>query len=254
MNYDLSKLTGASDIELPFIAERLSSERAYQKVMRRLIVSIKQAVIDDVLPTYRLYIADGITDLLGSFAAKVKQAADNAINWVTGFVHSETDWHTDKFAQSVKTATGADVKPIVHIANMDDIKTAMIERNASLITNLADDTRQKIVQAVINASVNKKSMGELKADIEQILGAQAARADLIAQDQTIKLTADLNRYRQEQAGIKRYRWVSKQDNRVRPLHQRLNGKIYEWGKPTGAEHGLPPGQPIRCRCRAKAVI
>ena len=76
MNYDLSKLTGASDIELPFIAERLSSERAYQKVMRALIVSIKQAVIDDVLPIYRLYIADGITDLLGRFTAKVKQAAD----------------------------------------------------------------------------------------------------------------------------------------------------------------------------------
>ena len=50
MNYDLSKLIGASNIELPFIAERLSSERAYQKVMRRLIVSIKQAVIDNALP------------------------------------------------------------------------------------------------------------------------------------------------------------------------------------------------------------
>lgn len=50
MNYDLSKLTGASGTELPFIAERLSSERAYQKVMRRLIVSIKQAVNDNVLP------------------------------------------------------------------------------------------------------------------------------------------------------------------------------------------------------------
>lgn len=254
MDYNLAKLTNGQGIELSFIAERLSSERAYQKVMRRLIVSIKSAVVDDVLPMYRLYIADGITDLLGRFASKVKQAADNAISWVTGFVHKETDWHTDKFAQSVKTATGADVKPIIHIANMDDIKTAMIERNASLITNLADDTRQKIVQAVINASVNKKGMGELKADIEQILGTQAARADLIAQDQTIKLVADLNRYRQEQAGIKRYKWVSKQDDRVRPLHRQLNGKIYEWGKPTGAEHGLPPGQPIRCRCRAKAVI
>ena len=50
MDYNLFKLTGASGTELPFIAERLSSERAYQKVMRRLIVSIKQAVIDNVLP------------------------------------------------------------------------------------------------------------------------------------------------------------------------------------------------------------
>ena len=92
MNYDLAKLTNGQGTELPFIAERLSSERAYQKFIRSLIVSIKQAVIDDVLPTYHLYIADGITDLLGRFTAKVKQAADNAINWVTGFVHSETDF------------------------------------------------------------------------------------------------------------------------------------------------------------------
>ncbi|MDZ5288579.1 phage head morphogenesis protein [Helicobacter pylori] len=252
MDYNLAKLTNASSIELPFIAERLSSERAYQKAMRKLMVAIKQAVIDDVLPVYRLYIADGITDLLGGFVAKVKRAVDSAVGWVTGFVHDETDWHTDKFAQSVKTATGADVKPI--IASAGDIKTAIIERNVSLISNLADDTRQKIVQAVINANINKHSVSQLKAAIEQILGTQAARADLIAQDQTIKLVADLNRYRQEQAGIKRYKWVSKQDDRVRPLHRQLNGKIYEWGKPTGAEHGLPPGQPIRCRCRAKAVI
>lgn len=84
-----------------------------------------------------------------------------------------------------------------------------------------------------------KSMGELKADIEQILGTQAARADLIAQDQTIKLTARFKPLPPRTGRDKRYRWVSKQDNRVRPLHQRLNGKIYEWGKPTGARAWTP---------------
>jgi uncharacterized protein with gpF-like domain len=41
---------------------------------------------------------------------------------------------------------------------------------------------------------------------------------------------------------------------VGPLHRSLDGKVYEYGKPTGAEQGLPPGQPINCRCVARGIV
>jgi SPP1 gp7 family putative phage head morphogenesis protein len=80
------------------------------------------------------------------------------------------------------------------------------------------------------------------------------RAKLIARDQTAKLNSDLNRFRQDQAGVDKYVWRTSQDERVRARHRGLEGKVYEWGEPTGAEDGLPPGQPIQCRCVAQGVV
>ena len=80
------------------------------------------------------------------------------------------------------------------------------------------------------------------------------RARLIAEDQTNKLNADLNRIRQEQADIDSYTWQHSGDERVRSRHRAINGREYKWGESTDAEAGLPPGQPVRCRCTARAVI
>ena len=51
-----------------------------------------------------------------------------------------------------------------------------------------------------------------------------------------------------------YTWMTSRDERVRPRHKELDGKEYEYGKPTGAEDGLPPGQPIMCRCVARGIV
>ena len=51
-----------------------------------------------------------------------------------------------------------------------------------------------------------------------------------------------------------YVWRTSKDERVRPRHQHIDGIAYEYGKPTGAEQGLPPGQPIQCRCIAQAIV
>mgnify|MGYP000156213867 CR=1 FL=1 len=69
-----------------------------------------------------------------------------------------------------------------------------------------------------------------------------------------KFNADLNRIRHEQAGVTEYEWMTSRDERVRARHRKLHGTVYTYGKPTGAESGLPPGQPIRCRCVARAVV
>ena len=58
----------------------------------------------------------------------------------------------------------------------------------------------------------------------------------------------------KQAGIEKYTWRTSQDELVRPRHARLEGNVYRYGEPTGAEDGLPPGQPIQCRCVAQAIV
>ncbi|OOR87290.1 hypothetical protein B0181_10595 [Moraxella caviae] len=258
MTYNLKELLGklSKTVRLPFIANRLSSERIYQRKLGGLVRRIGNAVADGVLPAYAAYVASGEEisgdEMMAMVGVGAAIATAEVINWAKDFVRGEMSWHNDKFVQSIKTATNLDVSALVRVdeAVLDD----MVSRNVSLIKNLSDDTQNQIKQAVINAKMSKRSADDLKADIAHILGKQDKRATLIATDQTIKITADLNEYRQRQAGVRYYRWESTADGRVRQLHRQLHGRIYEWGKPTDAEQGLPPGKPIRCRCRAVAVV
>ncbi|GAF84545.1 unnamed protein product, partial [marine sediment metagenome] len=76
-------------------------------------------------------------------------------------------------------------------------------------------------------------------------------AALIARDQISKLNGQLNKARQEAAGITSFVWETRQDSRVRPAHQALQGRTFTWAD--GA-NGIFPGQPINCRCWARAVV
>jgi SPP1 gp7 family putative phage head morphogenesis protein len=86
----------------------------------------------------------------------------------------------------------------------------------------------------------------------------ANRAALIASDQIGKLNGELNQLRQTNLGVRRYRWSTSLDERVRKDHRELEGSIQEWAKPpvvnrrTG-ERGHP-GQAVRCRCSAIPII
>lgn len=83
-------------------------------------------------------------------------------------------------------------------------------------------------------------------------GRLESRLRTITRDQIAKLNTDLTKARQTSAGITQFRWRSQRDGRVRPLHARIDGNVYDWatGHPT---EGLP-GQPILCRCFPEAVV
>lgn len=76
-------------------------------------------------------------------------------------------------------------------------------------------------------------------------------AAFIARDQISKLNGQFNRARQEAAGITGFVWETRKDSRVRPAHRDLQGKTFTWAE--GAS-GVYPGQPINCRCWARAVV
>lgn len=51
-------------------------------------------------------------------------------------------------------------------------------------------------------------------------------------------------------GVKRFRWITMRDNRVRPLHRKLHGTVVPiGGHPTEGY----PGEPFNCRCWAEPI-
>ena len=125
-----------------------------------------------------------------------------------------------------------------------------VSENTSLIKSLPARLHPELEGIVRRGVMNGASVKTIKGQIKERYGVTDHRAKLIAQDQTLKLNADLTRYRLQSVGVKKYIWRSSQDSRVRPEHAERNGKTYSWEE--GAS-GMHPGQEVRCRCHAEAI-
>ena len=96
---------------------------------------------------------------------------------------------------------------------------------------------------------------------EEVTAAGEVDPDLIANSTTAaaglaRLTVTFTRSRltrslQESAGVRTFRWITRQDDRVRPSHRRLHGRIFTWAE--GAPVEGYPGQPWGCRCSAAPI-
>lgn len=241
---------------LPPIEERLTTTRLYQAALRKMLQAVINETRDAIIPSYR---PERLTrDADSSTFTRLRQLtaalSATATQTVEGILGLEASRHTETFKSQVRRVAGVDISAVVSQEDLTEYLRQAAARNASLITSLGDDVLKRVEQTVLNASINGASVKSLKGLLVEQFGIVGRRADIIARDQTAKMVSDLNRIRQEQAGITTYSWATSQDERVRPLHKTLDGKVYEWGKPTGAEGGAPPGQPVLCRCVARAII
>lgn len=128
---------------------------------------------------------------------------------------------------------------------------ASLRENVRLIKSLGNQSLDKIETLVTDTVRQGTLTKELRNQLIEDYGITKRRAALIATDQVGKLNGNINRLRQKKAGVKRYKWSSMQDRRVRPEHAKRNGQIYSWDSPPSDGH---PGQPIRCRCTASPIF
>jgi SPP1 gp7 family putative phage head morphogenesis protein len=115
---------------------------------------------------------------------------------------------------------------------------------AELTDRLLTQWREKGVPSLIPTR-------RIKQNGEPVFVTMENHAALIARDQVSKLNGQLNRARQEAAGVREFVWETQRDSRVRPDHRALQGTRHTWAE--GAD-GVYPGQPINCRCWARAVV
>lgn len=114
---------------------------------------------------------------------------------------------------------------------------------------------EAIIANPINEGLHPRA---LAAKLRKELGVEKRRAELIARDQTLKTYGRLQKERQLSAGIKRYRWVTSRDERVRHRHRDLDNTVHLWSEPpiVDARTGRRghPGEDFQCRCNAAPVL
>lgn len=261
--YNIAEMATKKSTLFPVINESPGFNYSYRALLRKLLTEIGKVTNNVIIASYRQRIIQSPNDHLtvdvdqSQFAQldQIVLGLNRSIQSnIQSLIDLESIRHTQKFARAAKNSLGIDISGIIRKEDLADYVDAAALANASLVKGMSDDLTKRVKVLTMNALTEGKSVRKLQSEIKHALGVMDSRARLIARDQTSKINADMNERRHRQAGMKEYIWRTSQDERVRPLHKGLDGRQYDYSKPTGAENGLSPGKPIQCRCIAQAIV
>jgi len=117
--------------------------------------------------------------------------------------------------------------------------------NVALIKSIRDKAVTDIEGVTYQGVRTGRRAEDIAVDIKNKYGVTRNRAKLIARDQVGKFNGQLTRLRQLDAGVRAFRWSTSGDERVRPAHEVLEGRVFSWNDPPSIGF---PGEPIQCRC------
>ncbi len=255
MAYNLSQMTGRRRRTKLGAIEPTKRHAAMLRAIILEVVKHYEAgetdLIERYLATARLGMPPDVQAQINQLRFDVSLPQQEAIEKLNAWTQVVSKWHDRKWQARVLGATGIDVMPLTRSETIGPALDVTRREAAALIRDIADDTADRVQSAVLEAYESGGGKAELAKLLREQFGYSRRRADLIAQDQLGKLTGELDRLRQTEAGIDSYQWLTIGDGRVRPAHAARNGTEFRWDDPPFDGH---PGEAIRCRCRARAVI
>ncbi len=151
------------------------------------------------------------------------------------------------------------------VASLEPLKSPLPKRmrdafrkeNVALIKSISEDQLDQVTELLDEAFDEGRSVESLKKDIKERFDVSKSRADLIARDQVLKLNAQITKTRHRAVGITHYTWSTSQDERVRPMHDDLEGEEFAWDDPPVTNEDGDrnhPGEDYQCRCVAIPVV
>ena len=110
--------------------------------------------------------------------------------------------------------------------------------------------REQVQQHVLRGG---RAEGLVKT-VQENYGVSKRKAKFLARQETSLLMSKFQETRYADVGITEYTWSTSKDERVRPDHKALDGKVFSYSQPpvtnrrTGARNN--PGEDFECRCIA----
>ncbi|NBI12505.1 hypothetical protein GVX81_02475 [[Haemophilus] felis] len=185
------------------------------------------------------------------FLAIIKKIAETdrtsfAENLAHQFVIRGNQQNAREVSENLKRQTGVDLQGLLNNSpKVAEKMHAMTQANVQLIQSIHSQYLDKVQTAVTQAVISGQLNATLAKQIKEIGGVTEKRARFIARDQAAKLNGVLTQARHEELGIKKYRWSTSGDERVRTSHAENDGKIFSYDDPPETGH---PGHEINCRC------
>jgi SPP1 gp7 family putative phage head morphogenesis protein len=191
-----------------------------------------------------------VTRKVGAFDVGVEEIIDPAVVAQVGYVAERVNQHgATEFKRVVGIST--------HDIGVGGALNAFRDRNVDLIKSLAKGQLDDVRDVLAKAEAGAWQKNVLRKELQDRFGVTKSKADLLARDQTLKLNGQLTMTRQRNAGVKKYIWTTSRDERVRPMHEELDGTIQTWeDPPIVSEDGrrCHPGDDYQCRCTPFPVL
>jgi SPP1 gp7 family putative phage head morphogenesis protein len=204
---------------------------------------------------------DARTDA-GEAGKRVREAIDQAqAALAAGMQQPQLEQQAERFANETQTYQRLQFLKQTRAALGIDVTTtdrrlgALVDgfasENVALIKDIPARIMRDVELATTRALANGTLWKDLAEELEGRFGFSEARAKLIARDQIGKLYGQVAAERHREIGVKRFKWRTVHDGRVRDTHAALDGKTFSYDQPPSV--GIP-GEPVNCRCMADPVL
>lgn len=263
--YDIAALIRAAgskrpSVAFPTVPARRGTERTYRSELRKMLRAIAKLVRERVLPMVPVeqqHLTSDANPVFDGVFRALRREVENTLvrsaeRMVTQALSAEVQKNTAGLMAAAKSAWQIDLTGVVSDSDVEPHLEIALDRNIGLISSLADDALKFTRQAVVDGVLEGRSQRDIARELKERFGVLDSRARLIARDQTAKLVSDLNRIRQQQAGIEEYIWRTSRDERVRATHEAKANRRFSWDDPP-SDTGHP-GKDYQCRCTAEGVI
>lgn len=191
------------------------------------------------------------------FSKKSKELSDTMVT--ASAKSSENNLH----ASLKQLSGGLSLKTGIVPKGMEDVATAIIAENVSLIKSIPAQYFKDITGSVMRSITTGNGLADLIPDMQKYEGQTKRRARNLALDQTRKAYNSINKQRMQAVGVKQFEWIHSAGGQApRESHIKISGHIFSFEnlEAEQAALGVPvqdrgiPGQPINCKCRMKPVI
>lgn len=127
-----------------------------------------------------------------------------------------------------------------------------VERNVADIQALSDKTANDIQRLVLDAFERGMRPEELASLIQAKFDIAETRARLIAGNQLSRLSSQVRRDRHVEIGVTTFKWVTRNDGKVRPAHAVKHGRVFPYEGSRAPS--FFPGEEPNCRCLAVPIV
>ena len=234
-------------------------ERKYQAMLRREIKRLNDEIKKRLIPLLKTR-NDTVEDDIN---AVISQLEDSITNSNVNPEEIARAVQNDKIEELTK-AIGVDLFAKTAGIDFSEIVKVWIAQNTRIITKMSRDYIERVAASVNNGFVEGLRHEEIAVQIRKATGITWRKAGLIARNEIGNLNAQITKKRNEDIGIKEYKWRTSHDERVRgnpsglypnanPSHYARDGKTYSYKKGAGARD-RHPGLGIQCRCTMESII
>lgn len=221
--------------------------RLYADLNLAELVALLRVASEQDSPLARVGYHDQLMQKWDAAAASLGQPPDVLAGMVKTAVASGIQGTADMFAASQQVSDAFTVPPVYQLQWCEHSETRLREYWGAE----AERLRQEVSSAVREGLERGQLIDQIAGRIQDRCGVSRSRATLIARNELGNAASFAMMESQRLAGVASYIWRTAGDKRVRPEHVTRNGKEFRWDDPPSDGH---PGQPIMCRCIARAVI